>query len=455
MIVIQPSETDLNAWFSLLMKVKKKSINRRSFCSYESVKNFLLVNNENSVIREVFSFLFFLLLTYTQSKHRDFDDCRLTSSICFIEKQTETKSKCTMAQRSSSLANATIVGTIAQRWQNIRPVSESTSQSSNDNQGYTDRQRLLSAKVERCVQELVERVYKRNSTLNFELLAPPSSHLSWYLLGDSKEFYFDFYLVWKNSGQIEIERDSSSICCQIKSLDRQRSWSRAEQERLLIVNKNRKRSTYLNGRGLRDLFFEILHEVSPDLIRLDFLEHLIYFDLIIPTLAEKSTCHVTLLPCIHRPDAHEVLLPFGTLRWYPRSLLPLTDKSSLFPFQQQLQYMSIRRYISTTEVVDETTKLTRKDQQDYARARAIIHELFLPTTLAHVDSIEQIQGPFEHELKIGFFLPHRFDRNCNVFPAGQQLLNDRRAKRLFREFLRTNIKVTHDETLENTIEGMS
>lgn len=362
-----------------------------------------------------------------------------------------------MARRSSSIVNTTIIGTIAQRWQNIRTVNESTSHSSTDDsrsQGYSDRQRILSGKVERCVQELVERVYKRSSTLNFELLAPPSSHVSWYLPVDSKEFYFDFYLVWKNSGLIEIERDSSSICCQIKSLERKLSWSRAEQERLLIFNKNRKRSTYLNGRGLRDLFFEILHEVSPDLIRLDFLEHFVYFDLIIPTLAEKFTCHVTLLPCIHRSDQHEVLLPFGTLRWYPRSLVPLTDKSSTLPFQQQLQQMSIRRFISTTEVTDETTKLTRKDQQDYARVRAIIHELFLPTTLAHVDSIEQIQRPFEHEERFGFFLPHQSDRNCNVFPAGQQLLNDRRAKRFFREFLRTNIKTTHDEMNEN-IENMS
>lgn len=356
-----------------------------------------------------------------------------------------------MARRSSSIANATIIGTVAQRWQNLHSINESVLNDDQRNHMYSDRQRLLSGKVERCVQELVDRVFKRNSTLNFELLAPPTSHLSWYVPADGKEFYFDFYLVWKNPGQIEIERDLSSICCKIKSLDRVRSWSRAEEQRLLISNKHCKRSTYLNGRGLRDVFFEILHEVSPDLIRLDFIEHLVYFDLIIPILAEKSTCHVSLLPCIHQSDAHEVLLPFGTLRWYPRSLLPYSDKSLLLPVQQQLQNISVRRFISTTEVIDEATKLTKKDQQDFARVRAIVHELLLPCTLEHVDSIEQIQRPFDNEEKPSFFLPHRSDRNCNVFPAGQQLLNDKRAKRFFREFLRANIiRTTEDGSMENS-----
>jgi hypothetical protein len=273
-----------------------------------------------------------------------------------------------------------------------------------------------------------------------------------YLPNENKEFYFDFYLVWKNPGQIQIERDSSSVCCKIKSLDHPKRWSRAEQDRLLISNVSRKKISYLNGRGLRDLFFEILHEVSPDLIRLDFLEHLIYFDLIIPTLAEKSTCHIILLPCIHLPSENEVFLPFGTLRWYPRSLLTSNEKPSSLPFQQPLQNISIRRYISTTDTIDETSKLTKKDQQEFARIRTILHELLLPCTLEHVDSIEQIQGPFESHEKASFFLPHRTDRNCNVFPAGQHLLNDAKAKRFFREFLKTNIIVpteNNNETIES------
>lgn len=359
-----------------------------------------------------------------------------------------------MARRSSSVGNAALIGAVAHRWQNLRSINESVSNTSNDDQRnhlYFDRQRLLSGKVERCVQELIERVFKRNSTLHFELLAPPASHVSWYIPADGKDFYFDFYLVWKNPGQIEIERDLSSICCKIKSLDRIRSWSRAEEERLLISNKHCKRSTYLNGRGLRDVFYEILREISPDLIRLDFIEHLIYFDLIIPILTEKSTCHVTLLPCIHQPDANEVFLPFGTLRWYPRSLLPYADKSSLLPVQQQLQNISVRRFISTTDVVDEATKLTKKDYQDFARVRTIVHELLLPCTLEHLDSIEQIQRPFDNEERPSFFLPHRSDRNCNVFPAGQQLLNDKRAKRFFRDFLRVNVIRTSDDTsIENS-----
>jgi hypothetical protein len=75
----------------------------------------------------------------------------------------------------------------------------------------------------------------------------------------------------------------------------------------------------------------------------------------------------------------------------------------------------------------------------------IIHELLLPCTLEHVDTIEQIREPFETKGKTKFFLPHRIDRNCNVFPAGQHLLNDGKAKRYFREFLRTNVKVPIDD----------
>ena len=110
--------------------------------------------------------------------------------------------------------------------------------------------------------------------------------------------------------------------------------------------------------------------------------------------------------------------------------------------------MSIRSYISPTDVIDESLKVTKKDQQDFARVRVIIHELLLPCTLEHVDCIEQIQGPFEKTDTISFFLPHRFDRNCNVFPAGQQLLNDARAKRFFREFLRANVKLPSDAPVE-------
>jgi hypothetical protein len=363
-----------------------------------------------------------------------------------------------MARRTAGLGVASTVATIANRWQNLHKVNESSSNPLHDEQRsqmYIDRQRLLSAKVERCVQELVERVYKRNSSFNFELLAPPSSHVSLYLPNESKEFYFDFYLVWKNPGQIQIERDLSSICCKIKSLDQSKRWSRAEQDRLLISNVTKRKFSYLNGRGLRDLFFETLHEVSPDLIRLDFLEHLIYFDLIIPTLAEKSTCHITLLPCIHLASESEVLLPFGTLRWYPRSLLTSNEKSSPLPLQHSLQNMSIRRFISTTDIIDEASKVTKKDQQEFARVRVIIHELLLPSTLEHVDNIEQIQGPFESQTKTDLFLPHRTDRNCNVFPAGQHLLNNGKAKRFFREFLKANIKVPNDVQIGNSDEKIS
>ncbi len=355
-----------------------------------------------------------------------------------------------MAQRSPGLVNASVVGLIANKWQNLRTIHESSSHDDQRNPMSSDRLRLLSAKVERCVQELVERVYKRNSSLNFELLAPPSSHLSIYSFNENKEFYFDFYLVWKNPGRIEIERDLSSVCCKIKHLDHSIRWSRAEQARLLISNINKKKILYLNGRALRDLFFETLHDVSPDLLRLDFLEHLIYFDLIIPTLVEKSTCHITLLPCIHFSDENEVLLPFGTLRWYPRSLLNSPEQSSLILFQQPLQNIPIRRYISKTGTIDEVTKISKKDQQEFARVRAIIHELLLPSTMEHVEDIEQLRAPFENDTTTSFFLPHRFDRNCNVFPAGQYLLNNARAKRFFRDFLRTNTKVPNEEQIEKS-----
>ena len=345
---------------------------------------------------------------------------------------------------------------VVNKWQKFRAVNESsisTSQDDQRNQMHVERHRLLSSKVERCVQELVERIFKQNSSLNFQLLAPPSSHLSNYSINENKEHYFDFYIVWKNLGNIQIERDLSSICCKIKYLERLIKWSRAEQERLLIKNINKKKFVYLNGRGLRDLVFETLHNISPDLIRLDFIEHLIYFDLIIPSVGEKTTCHVTLLPCIHLPDKNEVLLPFGTLRWYPRSLLSPNENFLFHSLQQPLQFMPIRRYISQTDVIDETMKITRKDQQDFARARAIVHELLLPCTLEHVDSIEQLRIPFENEdngIKKSLFLPHKSDRNCNVFPAGQYLLNDTKAKRFFREFLRTNTKRENEEQIENT-----
>lgn len=360
------------------------------------------------------------------------------------------KAKKEMARRSSSIINTSSVAMIANKWQNLRSINESSSHDEQRSQIYNDRQRLLSAKVERCVQGLVERISKRSSSLNFELLAPPESHLSLYNSSETKEFYFDFYLVWKNIGKIEIERDLSSICCKIKYLDRLNRWSRAEQDRLLISNLNRrKKMLYLNGRGMRDLFYEILHEISPDLIRLDFFEHFIYFDLIIPSLSEKSTCHIKLLPCIHLPTENEVLLPFGTLRWYPRSLLSSIDKSSLNFFLPSLQNLSIRRYISTTDVIDETMKITKQDQQEFACIRMIIHELLLPCTLEHVENIEQIQIPFENDMKMKFFLPHKTDRNCNVFPAGQYLLDNVKAKRYFREFLRANVKSTNDGQIEN------
>jgi hypothetical protein len=281
-----------------------------------------------------------------------------------------------MARRSSTSVSTVTVGTTANKREHLRAVNDSsTSANTQDEQRILERYRLLSAKVERCVQELIERIYKENSALNFHLLAPPSSHFS-SLSNDNKEYYFDFYLVWKNSGKIQIERDASSLCCKIKYLDRLSRWSRAEQARLLLSNVDKKKSSYLNGRSIRDLVFETLHHVAPDLIRLDFIEHLIYFDLIIPSGIDKSICHITLLPCIHLTMENEVLLPFGTLRWYPRSLLPFNENSSLISLQQPVQNMSIRRFISTSDIIDETIKITRKDQQAFARARTIIHELF-------------------------------------------------------------------------------
>ncbi|CAF1232881.1 unnamed protein product [Rotaria sordida] len=360
-----------------------------------------------------------------------------------------------MAQHLSTLATTSNVGVIVNKWQTFRKTNEPSlilSQEEQRIQNYLERHRLLSPKVERCLQELVERVYKCNTSFNFELLAPPSSNLSSYFVNENKEFYFDFYIVWKNHGKIKIERDLSSICCKIKYIDRLIRWSRAEQDRLLISNVDRKRSRFLNGRGIRDLFFETLHNVSPDLIRLDFFEHLIYFDLIIPLLPEKLICHVTLLPCIHLSQENEVLLPFGTLRWYPRSLLSSKENSILTLFQQPLHNLSIRRYISATDVIDELSKITKQDQQAFARVRTIIHELFLECTLEHVDCIEQIQRPFDNDhdnTKKVFFIPHRLDRNCDVFPAGQYLLDDTKAKRFFREFLRTNIKTSHDDHTNN------
>jgi len=346
-----------------------------------------------------------------------------------------------MARRSSGLLTTITVANLANKWQNLRSLNENISASSDEQKGQmnAERFRILSAKVERCIQELIERTAKRNSSLNFELLAPPSTHVSPYVFSDYKEAYFDFYLVWQNIGKVEIERDQSSICRKIKYLDRLNRWSRAEQQRLLISNLTRKCS-YLNGRGLRDLFFETLREISPDLSRLDFLEHFIFFDLIIPSLSDKITCHITLLPCLHLSNEQEVLLPFGTLRWYPRSLL-LTNEKMLSNFLQiPLQNLSIRRFLSSLgESVDESEKLTKKDQQDFAYVRVIIHELLLPSTLEHIDSIEQIQQIFDDENENRtFFLPHKFDRNCNVFPAGQYLLNDHRARSYFREFLKIN-----------------
>ena len=360
-----------------------------------------------------------------------------------------------MAQRSATTGTLNSVAVVANKWRNPRTTKESTSNASQDehrNQNPLERYRLLSAKVERCVQELVERVYKRNSSLNFELLAPPSSHLAPPVTTENKEYYFDFYLVWKNSGKIKIERDSSSVCCKVQYLDRLVRWSRAEQNRFLISNVYKKRTCYLNGRGIRDLFIETLREASPDLLRLDFIEHLIYFDLIIPSLVEKFTCHVTLLPCIHLPDENEVLLPFGTLRWYPRSLISSNEKPLSISFQQPLQNMSIRRYMLIHDTNEESTKPTKNIQQNFARVRTIIHELLLTCTTEHVDSLQQLQAPFENDhddTKQVFFLPHRLDRNCNVFPAGQYLLNDPKAKQFFREFLRTNIKLPNEEQGDN------
>ena len=308
--------------FSPLIKVKKYlNQQMRVLISKNQMPNFHL---KIEFFKKVFLLVFYL---HTDRTNRDLTDCYCNDNflpffLLSIKKE--------MARRPSAVVNVSAVAATANRWQNLRSINESSPTDEQRNQMYSDRRRLLSPKVERCVQELVERVYKRNSSLNFELLAPPSSHLSPYLSSENKEFYFDFYLVWKTPGRIEIERDSSSVCCKIKSLDRSSRWSRAEQDRLLLVNMNRKRISYLNGRGLRDVYFETLHEVSPDLIRLDFIEHLIYFDLIIPTPGEKSICHVTLLPCIHLAQEHEVLLPFGTLRWYPRSLLPHAENRPAF-----------------------------------------------------------------------------------------------------------------------------
>ena len=321
-------------------------------------------------------------------------------------------------------------------------------------QAYLERSRLLSAKVERCTQELIDRIYQQNPSLHFHLLAPPPSHLSIYLPNESKEFYFDFYLVWATIGRIQILRDSSSICCHVKYLERRCPWSRAEQDRLLLSHVNRTRSSYVNGRGMRDLVFETLHDLAPDLNRLDFVEHLIYFDLIVPFQGEKSICHVTLLPCIHRPVENEVLLPFGTLRWYPRSLQPLPDVTLSMFFQQPVKLMSIRRYLSLTEVADEKKKIPKEDYQSFARVRAIIHELLLPCTLEHLDSVEQLRTPIDNEMDDSLFLPHRLDRNCNVFPAGQYLVNDDKAKRLFREFLKSNTKGNSDNPVETNEEEL-
>lgn len=362
-----------------------------------------------------------------------------------------------MAQRPSNLVTTSTVGLAANKWQNLRKttneVAQTMSQDEQRNQNYAERYRLLLPKVERCLQELVERIHKQNSSLSFELLAPPASHLAAYFINDNKEFFFDFYLVWKNTGKIQIEKDESSVCCKIKYIDRLSRWSRAEQSRLLISNVN-KRSSYLNGRAMRDLVFETLQSISPDLIRLDFIEHLIYFDLIIPVASEKTTCHITLLPSIHVSAANEALLPFGTLRWYPRSLLPPVENCILNSLQQPLQNMSIRRYIAAQEIIDESSKLSKKDLQAFARVRVIIRELLFVCGLEHLDSIEQLQMPFENDQdgsKKVFFVPHRFDRNCNIFPAGQYLLDDPKAKRFFIQLLKTNIK-TVEEAVQDNVE---
>ena len=365
-----------------------------------------------------------------------------------------------MARRSSTMVSmSTVGGIIGNKGVHARTSNDLTSSShamsSQDEQryqAYLDRARLLTAKVERCVQELMERVQKVSPSLTFDLLAPPASHLATYFPIENKEFYFDFYLVWKKAGQIQVERDASSVCCTIKYLDRNSPWSRAEQARFLLSNMDKKKSSFVNGRGLRDLLFETLYRIAPDLIRLDFVEHLIYFDLIVPSGAEKSTCHVSLLPCVHLPTENEVLLPFGTLRWYPRSLEPIKDKSSVLSFQQPMQNISIRHYISTGQAIDETTKITKKDHQDYARARTIIHELLLPTTLAQVDCVDQLRAPFD-SAKTGkstvFFIAHLSDRNCNVFPAGQHLVEDLRARRFFRDCVLANMRVPLSEHAEN------
>ncbi|CAF0769384.1 unnamed protein product [Adineta ricciae] len=330
----------------------------------------------------------------------------------------------------------------------LRTISESSSHAGLDpDQRHVvnlERYRSLSAKVERCLQEIVERIHEQNPTLNFELLVPPASHLTSYLPNENKEFYFDFYLVWKNFGRFQIEKDDSSICCKIKYLNKSITWSRAEQDRLLITQVNKTRSPYINGRGLRDLFHEALCDRSLDLIRLDFIEYLIYFDLIIPSAKEKTTCHVSLLPCIHIPEENEVLLPYGTLRWYQRSLRPISENNLNSYLQQPLQNISIRRYLSTNETVDTSAKCSRQDQLAFARARAIIHELLLPCTLEHCDSMELLRSPFDDDLdetKKLFFIPHRTDRNCNVFPAGQYLLDDPKAKRFVKRILQINTKI--------------
>lgn len=366
-----------------------------------------------------------------------------------------------MAQRLPTLTTVNNVAAAASKWQNIRKRTDtvsSLSQEEQRTQNYLERQRLLSPKVERCLQELVERTYKFNSTFNFELLAPPpSADLTMYFINDNKEFYFDFYLVWKNSGKIKIERDESSVCCKVKYLDKVTRWSRAEQARLLISNVDKRKSCYLNGRGMRDLFFEVLHNISPDLIYLDFCEHLIYFDLIIPLQLEKTTCHITLLPCIRLPEENEVLLPFGTLRWYPRSLCCSKENPLLTSLQQPLQNITFRRFMSTNDVVDDFSKATKQEQQAFARARTIIHELLLACTSEHVDTLAQLQIPFdgdENDIKRILFIPHRTDRNCNIFPAGQFLLDDLKSRQFFREFIRTNIKGFReaDQTSNNNSE---
>ena len=356
-----------------------------------------------------------------------------------------------MARRlTTMISTSTVAGIIGSKGLHARTGNDISSSSHTTSfqdeqryQVYLDRARLLSPKVERCVQELIERVQKDNPSLDFDLLAPPASHMATYFPADSKEFYFDFYLVWKKPGEIQVERDESSVCCTIKHLDRNSPWSRAELARLLISNVGRKKSSYLNGRGMRDLLFETLYRVAPDLIRLDFVEHLVYFDLIVPLAPEKTTCHVSLLPCVHLVAENEVLLPFGTLRWYPRSLEPIGEHSSVISFQQPLQNLTIRHYVSTSQVIDETSKLTKKDYQAYARARTIIHELLLPANLAHVDCADQLRAPFDATKTEGatlLFIPHRSDRNCNVFPAGQHLVTDLRAKRFFRDCLLPNMK---------------